>query len=304
MNNKPINKTLDDKIIDGKLISQVVKAGIAKEVSKMIDSDIRPPHLAAILVGSDPASEFYVKSKEKACQSVGITSSLYKYSEKISENELLDVVGFLNKDPEVDGFIVQLPLPHHINVENIINGIDPTKDVDGFHPMNVGKMALGYKTYIPATPAGIVMLLQEYEIETAGKNVVILGRSNIVGTPMSILLSRKSEPGNATVTLCHSKTKNLKEITAKADILIAAIGKPEFVDAEMVKKGAIIIDVGIHRKEDSTREKGYRIVGDVKFDDVYKKVKMITPVPGGVGLMTIAALLNNTLKARKLSKNN
>jgi len=250
-------------------------------------------------VGADPASEFYVKSKEKACQSVGITSSLYKYSEKMTEKELLDVIGFLNNDPEVDGFIVQLPLPGHIDVDKVINSIDPAKDVDGFHPMNVGKMALGAETYLPPTPAGILMLLEEYNIETSGKNVVVLGRSNIVGSPMSILLSRKGNPGNATVTLCHSRTENLKEITAKADIIVAAIGQPEFVTADMVKDGAVIIDVGIHRVEDSTKEKGYRITGDVKYNEVYKKAGMITPVPGGVGLMTIAALLNNTLKARK-----
>jgi methylenetetrahydrofolate dehydrogenase (NADP+)/methenyltetrahydrofolate cyclohydrolase len=290
---------MDKKIIDGKLTSDKIKKGIAAEVAKMIDNDERTPHLAAVLVGADPASEFYVKSKEKACTAVGITSSLYKYSDKMSEKELLDVIAFLNNDPEVDGFIVQLPLPDHINVEKVLNNIDPAKDVDGFHPMNVGKMALGAETYLPATPAGILMLLEEYKIETAGKNVVVLGRSNIVGSPMSILLSRKGNPGNATVTLCHSKTINLKEIAAQADIIIAAIGQPEFVTADMVKKDAVVIDVGIHRMEDATKEKGYRITGDVKFDEVYKKASLITPVPGGVGLMTIAALLTNTLKARK-----
>lgn len=299
MDNKSDDKAIDKKIIDGKLTSKKIKEGIAKEVAKMIDNDERTPHLAAVLVGADPASEFYVKSKEKACQSVGITSSLYKYSEKMTEKELLDVIGFLNNDPEVDGFIVQLPLPGHIDVDKVINSIDPAKDVDGFHPMNVGKMALGAETYLPATPAGILMLLEEYNIETSGKNVVVLGRSNIVGSPMSILLSRKGNPGNATVTLCHSRTENLKEITTKADIIVAAIGQPEFVTADMVKDGAVIIDVGIHRVEDSTKEKGYRITGDVKYNEVYKKAGMITPVPGGVGLMTIAALLNNTLKARK-----
>lgn len=299
MDNKSENNTIDKKIIDGKLTSKKIKAGIAKEVAVMIDNDERTPHLAAVLVGADPASEFYVRSKEKACQSVGITSSLYKYSEKMTEKELLDVIGFLNNDPEVDGFIVQLPLPDHIDVDKVINSIDPAKDVDGFHPMNVGKMALGAETYLPATPAGILMLLEEYNIETSGKNVVVLGRSNIVGSPMSILLSRKGNPGNATVTMCHSRTKNLKEITAQADIVVAAIGQPEFVTVDMVRKDAVIIDVGIHRVEDASKEKGYKIVGDVKFDEVYKKASMITPVPGGVGLMTIAALLNNTLKARK-----
>jgi len=299
MDKKSESKAIDKKIIDGKLTSKKIKAEIAKEVAAMIDKDERAPHLAAVLLGEDPASQFYVKSKEKACQAVGITSSLYKYSDKMSEKELLDVIDFLNNDPEVDGFIVQLPLPDHINEDKVINSIDAAKDVDGFHPMNIGKMVLGAKTYIPATPAGILMLIEEYKIETSGKNVVVLGRSNIVGSPISILLSRKRKPGNATVTLCHSKTENLKEITSQADIIIAAIGQPEFVTADMVKKDAIVIDVGIHRKPDSSKEKGYQIVGDVKFDEVYKKASMITPVPGGVGLMTIAALLSNTLKARK-----
>ncbi|NOR88096.1 MAG: bifunctional 5,10-methylene-tetrahydrofolate dehydrogenase/5,10-methylene-tetrahydrofolate cyclohydrolase, partial [Bacteroidales bacterium] len=234
-----------------------------------------------------------------ACRLVGITSSLYKFSAKTSENELLETIDFLNADPDVDGFIVQLPLPDHIDVDRVINRIDPAKDVDGFHPMNIGKMVIGSPTYLPATPAGIMMLIEEYKIDTAGKNIVVLGRSNIVGTPISIMLSRKSKPGNATVTLCHSRTENLKEITAQADIIIAAIGQAEFVTADMVKKGVVIIDVGIHRIDDQTKEKGYRITGDVAFDEVSKKASLITPVPGGVGLMTIAALLENTLKAAK-----
>lgn len=287
------------KLIDGKKTSKTIKTRIAAEVAKMIDNDIKAPHLAAVLVGADPASEFYVKSKEKACLSVGITSSVYKYSAKTSENELLEIVDFLNNDPEVDGFIVQLPLPEHINVDRIIDRIDPAKDVDGFHPMNIGKMVIGAPTYLPATPYGIMMMMEEYKIETSGKNIVVLGRSNIVGTPMSILLSRKAKLGNATVTLCHSRTENLAEITAKADIIIAAIGQAEFVTADMIKKDAVVIDVGIHRKDDNTQEKGYKIVGDVKFDEVSKKASLITPVPGGVGLMTIAALLENTLKASK-----
>lgn len=287
------------KLIDGKKTSKTIKTRIAAEVAKMIDNDIKAPHLAAVLVGADPASEFYVKSKEKACLSVGITSSVYKYSAKTSENELLEIVDFLNNDPEVDGFIVQLPLPEHINVDRIIDRIDPAKDVDGFHPMNIGKMVIGAPTYLPATPYGIMMMMEEYKIETSGKNIVVLGRSNIVGTPMSILLSRKAKLGNATVTLCHSRTENLTEITAKADIIIAAIGQAEFVTADMVKQDAVVIDVGIHRKEDNKQEKGYKIVGDVKFDEVSKKASLITPVPGGVGLMTIAALLENTLKASK-----
>jgi methylenetetrahydrofolate dehydrogenase (NADP+)/methenyltetrahydrofolate cyclohydrolase len=287
------------KLIDGKATSKKVKKRIAAEVAKMIDNDEKAPHLVAVLIGADPASEFYVKSKEKACRAVGITSSVYKHSAKTTENELLEIVDFLNNDPEVDGFIVQLPLPDHINVDRIIDRINPAKDVDGFHPMNIGKMVLGAPTYLPATPAGIMMMIEEYKIETSGKNVVVLGRSNIVGTPISIMLSRKSKPGNATVTLCHSRTENLKEVTAQADIIIAAIGQPEFVTADMVKKGVVIIDVGIHRVDDKTKEKGYRITGDVAFDEVSKKASLITPVPGGVGLMTIAALLENTLKASK-----
>jgi len=287
------------KLIDGKATSKKVKKRIAVEVAKMIDNDDKAPHLVAVLVGADPASEFYVKSKEKACREVGITSSIYKHSAKTTESELLEIIDFLNNDPEVDGFIVQLPLPEHINVDRVIDRINPAKDVDGFHPMNIGKMVLGADTYLPATPAGIMMLIEEYKIETSGKNIVVLGRSNIVGTPISIMLSRKSNPGNATVTLCHSRTENLKEITAQADIIIAAIGQAEFVSADMVKKGVIIIDVGIHRVEDKTKEKGYRITGDVAFDEVSKKASLITPVPGGVGLMTIAALLENTLKASK-----
>ena len=287
------------KLIDGKATSQKVKKRIANEVAKIIDNDERAPHLVAVLVGADPASEFYVKSKEKACKAVGMTSSVYKHSEKTTENELLEIIDFLNNDPEVDGFIVQLPLPDHINVDRIIDRINPAKDVDGFHPTNIGKMVLGAPTYLPATPAGIMMMIKEYKIETSGKNIVVLGRSNIVGTPISIMLSRKANPGDATVTLCHSRTKNLKEITAEADIIIAAIGQAEFVKADMVKKGAVVIDVGIHRVDDSSKPKGYRITGDVDFAEVSKKASLITPVPGGVGLMTIAALLENTLKAAK-----
>ncbi len=287
------------KLIDGKATANKVKKKIADEVAKMIDNDEKAPHLAAVLVGADPASEFYVKSKEKACKSVGITSSIYKHSAKTTENELLEIIDFLNNDPDVDGFIVQLPLPDHINVDRVINKINPAKDVDGFHPTNIGKMVLGAPTYLPATPAGIMMLIEEYKIETSGKNIVVLGRSNIVGTPMSIMLSRKSYPGDATVTLCHSRTQNLAEVIAQADIIIAAIGQPEFVKANMVKEGAVVIDVGIHRVDDKTKEKGYRITGDVDFNEVSKKASLITPVPGGVGVMTIAALLENTLKSAK-----
>ncbi|MCD6090915.1 MAG: bifunctional methylenetetrahydrofolate dehydrogenase/methenyltetrahydrofolate cyclohydrolase FolD [Bacteroidales bacterium] len=286
-------------LIDGKKAAEKLKKEIATEVAAMIDSNRRAPHLVAILVGEDPASQTYVSNKEKASHAVGITSSIYRLSAKTTEKKLLDLVDFLNKDEEVDGFIVQLPLPEHINVERIINSIDYRKDVDGFHPMNVGKMVLGQPCMVSATPQGILYLLETYKIETKGKNIVVLGRSNIVGTPMSILLSRKSDFGNATVTLCHSRTENLTEITQKADIIIAAIGQPEFLKADMVKKGVVIIDVGMHRIEDENTEKGYHLTGDVDFKEIAKKASLITPVPGGVGPMTIAALLKNTLLAAK-----
>ncbi|MBN2730042.1 MAG: bifunctional methylenetetrahydrofolate dehydrogenase/methenyltetrahydrofolate cyclohydrolase FolD [Bacteroidales bacterium] len=287
------------KLLDGKEISAQIKEEIKAEVAAMIDNDIRPPHLAAILVGEDPASQTYVASKEKNCQSVGIISTAYRLPENTTEEELLKTIDFLNKDDEVDGFIVQLPLPKHLNDDKVIKLIDPTKDVDGFHPENIGKMVLGEDTYLPATPYGIMELLKRYDIDTAGKNCVVLGRSHIVGTPMSILMSRNSKPGNATVTLCHSRTENIKEIAAQADILIAAVGKPHFVTADMVKDGAIVVDVGIHRIEDASKKSGFRLIGDVDFEEVSKKASYITPVPGGVGLMTIAGLLLNTLKARK-----
>lgn len=287
------------KLIDGKKASEKLKKEIAAEVAAMIDNDIRAPHLAAVLVGDDPASQTYVSSKEKASKAVGITSSIYRLSEKTSEKELLALIDFLNKDEEVDGFIVQLPLPKHIHVENIINSIDYRKDVDGFHPMNVGKMVLGQPSLLSATPQGILYLLETYKIETKGKNIVVLGRSNIVGTPISILLSRKADFGDATVTLCHSRTQNLAEITLQADIIIAAIGQPEFLKADMVKKGAVIIDVGMHRIPDEKAERGYHLTGDVDFQAVSKIASHITPVPGGVGPMTIAALLKNTLLAAK-----
>ena len=286
-------------LIDGKKAAEKLKKEIAAEVAAMIDADIKAPHLVAVLLGDDPASQTYVTSKEKASRSVGITSSVYRLSAKTSEKELLELVDFLNNDDDVDGFIVQLPLPEHINVERIINRIDYRKDVDGFHPMNVGKMVLGEPSLLSATPQGILYLLETYKIETKGKNVVVLGRSNIVGTPMSILLSRKAALGDATVTLCHSRTKNLAEITQQADIIIAAIGQPEFLKADMVKEGVVIIDVGIHRITDEKTTKGYRLTGDVDFKAVSKKASHITPVPGGVGPMTIAALLKNTLLAAK-----
>ncbi len=287
------------ELIDGKKISDLIKDEIAKEVGKIIAANGKVPHLAAVLVGDDPASQTYVASKERSCKEVGFISSLYKYHAGISEAELLKAIDFLNNDDEIDGFIVQLPLPKHISGQKIIEAIDPKKDVDGFHPVNLGNMLLGIPGFLPATPYGIMQLIERYNIETEGKNCVILGRSNIVGTPMSVLLSRNTNPGNCTVTLCHSKTQNLSDITLQADILIAAIGKPEFVTADMVKKGAIVIDVGIHRIPDAGTKSGFRLKGDVKFDEVSKKCSFITPVPGGVGPMTIVGLLMNTLKASK-----
>ncbi|MCK5856641.1 MAG: bifunctional methylenetetrahydrofolate dehydrogenase/methenyltetrahydrofolate cyclohydrolase FolD [Bacteroidales bacterium] len=286
-------------LIDGKKTSAEIKDEIKKDVAKMIDNDIAAPHLAAVLVGADPASQTYVTAKEKACQNVGITSTIYRYSENTTEEELLKVVDFLNNDPELDGFIVQLPLPKHIDEQKIIEAINPEKDVDGFHPMNVGRMALGLDCFLPATPNGIMEMLKRYNIPTSGKNCVVIGRSHIVGSPMSILMSQKTEPGNATVTLCHSRTENLKDIIAQADIVIAAIGSPHFVTADMVKEGATVIDVGIHRVKSDKTKSGFRLIGDVDFDEVSKKAAHITPVPGGVGPMTIASLLLNTLKSAK-----
>jgi methylenetetrahydrofolate dehydrogenase (NADP+)/methenyltetrahydrofolate cyclohydrolase len=285
-------------ILDGKIASQKIKDDIKKETSLLIDSGI-DPHLAAVLVGDDPASHTYVKNKEKACRDVGIVSSVYRQSASITEKELLELVDFLNNDPEVHGFIVQLPLPSHINSDKIIQSIRPDKDVDGFHPVNVGRMVQGLPAFLPATPFGIMKLLEHYEVETEGKRCVVLGRSNIVGTPLSILMSRKSNPGNATVTVCHSKTENIPEITRQADILVAAIGQPGFVTADMVKKDAVVVDVGIHRVPSEETLKGYKLVGDVDFNEVSKVASKITPVPGGVGPMTIVALLLNTLRAAK-----
>jgi len=284
------------ELIDGKKIAEEIKKEIARKAAEIIDAEQTPPHLAAILVGNDPASETYIASKEKACRAVGFTSSVYRYPAEISEQQLLEVVDFLNNDEEVHGIIVQLPLPRHIDANKVIERINPAKDVDGFHPVNVGRLALGLPSYVPATPAGIVLLLEKYGIETEGKHCVVLGRSNIVGTPVSLLMSRKAVPGNCTVTLCHSKTTNLAEITRQADILIAAIGQPGFVTGDMVKEGVVVVDVGIHRIEDNS-EKGYHITGDVDFKSVAPKSSYITPVPGGVGLMTIVSLLLNTLKA-------
>lgn len=289
------------QIIDGKKTAEIIKSEIKVEVAKIIDDLDIAPHLAAILVGEDPASETYIASKEKDCKSVGITSSVYRLGKQTSEDQLLKTIDFLNKDDQVHGFIVQLPLPAHINVDRVIAAIDPKKDVDGFHPTNVGKMMLGYDTFLPATPFGIMELLKRHKIDTEGKHCVVLGRSNIVGTPLSVMLSRKGNPGNCTVTLCHSQTRNLTEFTRKADILIAAIGKPEFVTKEMVKDGAVVVDVGIHRIADEKSTTGFRLIGDVKYNEVAPKCSYITPVPGGVGPMTRVALLLNTLKAFKNS---
>ncbi len=289
------------QILDGKKTAETIKGEIKNEVAKFIDDKDLAPHLAAVLVGDDPASQTYVGSKEKDCKSVGITSSVYRLSERATEEELLSTIDFLNRDDQVNGFIVQLPLPKHINVEKVIAAIDPAKDVDGFHPSNLGKMMLGQDSFLPATPYGIVELLKRHDIETEGKHCVVLGRSNIVGTPVSIMLSRKGNPGNCTVTMCHSLTKNLKEIARQADILIAAIGMPDFVSEDMVKPGAVVVDVGIHRIPSDKTKSGFRLIGDVKYDEVAPKCSYITPVPGGVGPMTRVALLMNTLKAFKRS---
>jgi len=287
----------EDKIIDGKVIADAMKKEIAAEVADMLDKGQAAPHLAAVIVGEDGASKTYVASKEKACHSVGFTSSVYRLPETASEKEVLDLVDFLNKDEEIDGYIIQLPLPKHIDEKKVVHSISYKKDVDGFTPINIGLMQLGEECFLPATPAGIVELLKRSGIETSGKHVVVLGRSNIVGTPISVMLSRKG--ADATVTMCHSKTHNIKELTRLADILIVAIGKPLFLKADMVKPGAVVIDVGIHRISDETEEKGYRIEGDVDFNEVVKVASKITPVPGGVGPMTIVSLLYNTLQARK-----
>ncbi|MDR0603642.1 MAG: bifunctional methylenetetrahydrofolate dehydrogenase/methenyltetrahydrofolate cyclohydrolase FolD [Bacteroidales bacterium] len=290
------------KLIDGKNIAIQIKEEIAAEIRSLQDIqdiNVRRPHLAAILVGNNPASETYVANKEKACAEVGMSSSVYKMSEDVSEKELLENIDFINHDEEIDGLIVQLPLPEHISVNKIIASINPKKDVDGFHPVNVGRMVLGQPAYISATPLGISLLLERSGIPTAGKHCVIVGRSNIVGTPMSILLSRNAKNANCTVTLCHSKTKNLSEICRTADILIAAIGKCEMITAQYVKKGVTVIDVGMHRVEDNTKKSGFRLKGDVLFEEVSPLCEYITPVPGGVGPMTIIGLIINTLKAYK-----
>jgi methylenetetrahydrofolate dehydrogenase (NADP+) / methenyltetrahydrofolate cyclohydrolase len=285
------------QILNGKEASQAIKDSLKLEVAQLSTNGKTVPHLVAVLVGNNGASETYVAAKVKACEEVGFKSTLIHFEEEVSSLKLLEKIRELNTDPDIDGILVQLPLPEHISAEEVINTIDPSKDVDGFHPSTVGKMVLGHPTFIPATPYGILLLLEHYKIETKGKHAVIIGRSNIVGRPMSILLSASSNPGNCTVTICHSHTRNINEIAATADILVAALGKPGFVKKDMVKEGAVVIDVGITRVPDATKKSGYKIQGDVDFEEVAPKCSFITPVPGGVGPMTIAALLKNTFKA-------
>jgi len=284
-------------LLDGKKTSQDIKQEIAVEVKSRKEKGLKIPHLAAIIVGSDGASMTYVNSKVKSCQQIGFNSTLIELPEETTEEQLLHEIEALNKDADIDGFIVQLPLPKQIDEQKVLMAVDPDKDVDGFHPVNVGKMTLDLPAFLPATPAGIMELLKRYEIETSGKNAVVIGRSHIVGRPMSILLSQKRKMGNATVTLTHSRTKDLASITREADIVVAALGMAEFLTGDMVKEGVTIIDVGITRVPDETRKRGYRLAGDVHFESVSKKASYITPVPGGVGPMTIAMLLTNTLQA-------
>lgn len=286
-------------LIDGKKIADDIKREIAAEVEQMVAEGKRRPHLAAILVGHDGGSETYVAHKVKACETCGFTSTLLRYEEEVTEEELLAAIDRLNRDEEVDGFIVQLPLPRHISEQRIIEAIDYRKDVDGFHPINVGRMSIGLPCFLSATPAGIIELLRRYDIPTRGARCAVLGRSNIVGKPVATLMMQKSNPGNATVTVLHSASKDLKEICAEADIIIAALGSPGFVTADMVKPGAVIIDVGTTRVEDSTKKSGFRLRGDVDFENVAEKCSFITPVPGGVGPMTIVSLMRNTLLAAR-----
>jgi methylenetetrahydrofolate dehydrogenase (NADP+)/methenyltetrahydrofolate cyclohydrolase len=287
--------------LNGKTTAEEIRAELKTVVTDRKQKGMKVPHLAAVLVGNDGGSMSYVGAKVKACDEIGFNSSLIQFDDSVTEEELLSKVEELNNNEEIDGFIVQLPLPKHINETKITDHISPNKDVDGFHPMNLGNMLLNLPGFLPATPAGIMELLKRNKIETSGKHCVVLGRSNIVGTPLSIMLSRNSNPGNCTVTLAHSRTQNLKELCVQADILVAAIGKPEFVTADMVKDGAVIIDVGTTRVDDSSRERGWRLVGDVNFAEVAPKSSYITPVPGGVGPMTIASLMMNTLKAMELN---
>ncbi len=287
------------QLLDGKLLSQEIKKEITEEVKLYTSKGFRPPNLVAVLVGNDPASEYYVKSKLKSCNQVGFDSNNTILDKSIEEKELLGIVEKLNNDDDIDGYIVQLPLPKHIDSDKILQAINPEKDVDGFHPVNLGKLVLGLDTFVPATPLGILEFIKRYDIPTESKNVCVLGRSNIVGKPMSILLGQKAYPGNSTVTLLHSRSRDMEAKLREADIIIAAIGKPLFVKENMVKSGAVVIDVGINRIGDKTRKNGYRLVGDVDFENVAPKCSYITPVPGGVGLMTVTSLLLNTFKAYK-----
>lgn len=286
-------------LIDGKAVSEQIKQEIAAEVAEIVARGGKRPHLAAILVGHDGGSETYVAAKVKACEVCGFKSSLIRYEADVTEDELLAKVKELNEDPDVDGFIVQLPLPKHISEQKVIESIDYRKDVDGFHPINVGRLSIGLPCYISATPNGIMELLRRYEIDTRGKKCVVLGRSNIVGKPMAMLMMQKGNPGDATVTVCHSRTQGITEICREAGIIIAAMGQPNFVKAEMVKEGAVVIDVGTTRVPDATRKSGFKLTGDVKFDEVAPRCSFITPVPGGVGPMTIVSLMKNTLLAGK-----
>lgn len=286
-------------LIDGKKIAEDIKQEIAKEVSEMISDGMKQPHLAVIIVGHDGGSETYVASKIKSCKEVGFKSTKIAFEADVSEEELIQKIEELNNDADIDGFIVQLPLPKHISEQKIIESIDYRKDVDGFHPINVGRMNIGLPCYVSATPFGIMELLKRYKIATSGKHCVVIGRSNIVGKPIANLMMQKATPGDATVTVCHSRTKNLKEFTLQADIIIAALGIPEFLTADMVREGAVVIDVGTTRVESSETKSGFKLKGDVKFDEVAPKCSYITPVPGGVGPMTIASLLKNTLLAAK-----
>ena len=285
------------QIIDGKSVSNQIKQEIADEVADIKKKGGKIPHLVAILVGTDGASETYVSQKEKACERVGFKSTIVRMKESVTENDLLEKIAEFNNDDDIDGLIVQVPLPDHISENKIVEAIDPEKDVDGFHPVNIGRMVIGLPSFVSATPAGIIDLLERYNIETSGKSCVIIGRSNIVGKPLSILLSRKSSRGNATVTVCHSRTPNIAELSSKADIVIVAMGKARFLTADMVKDGAVVFDVGITRIKSDKTKSGWKLVGDVAFDEVAPKCSFITPVPGGVGPMTIVSLLKNTLEA-------
>lgn len=285
--------------LDGKALAATIREELKQEIDQIREKGGKIPHLTAVIVGQDAASQTYVNMKMKACEKIGLQSSLVEYEDSISEEDLLAKVDELNRNDDVDGFIVQLPLPHQISEEKVINAVDPAKDVDGFHPVNVGKMALGMASFVSATPNGILTMLERYNIPTEGKHCVVLGRSNIVGRPLSILMSRKGYPGNCTVTICHSRTPDMTEKAQEADILIAAMGKPESITPDMVKEGAVVVDVGTTRVTDETAKRGYRLKGDVQFDEVAEKCSYISPVPGGVGPMTVTSLLMNTVKAAK-----